>query len=51
MSKAPWLPAANVVGGVVVVLLLLDPTRDLWPVVLLLALALGLLSVGLYARR
>jgi hypothetical protein len=29
----------------------LNPIRDLWPVLLLLALALGLLSVGLYARR
>ena len=38
-------------AGVVLVLLLLDPTRELWPVLLLLALALGLLSVGLYARR
>ena len=36
--------AANVLGGVVPVLLLLDPGRDLLPVVILLALA-ALLAV------
>jgi hypothetical protein len=45
MRRSPWLEAANVLGGVVLVLLLLGP--DL----LLLALALGLLSTGLFARR
>jgi hypothetical protein len=38
-------------AGVVLVLLLLDPTRDVWPVLCLLVLAVGLLAVGLLARR
>jgi hypothetical protein len=36
-SWSPWLLAANVPAGVVLVLLILDPTRDLWPVVCPLA--------------
>jgi hypothetical protein len=37
MSKLPWIAAANLMGGVVLVLLLLDPTRNLLPVLLLAA--------------
>jgi hypothetical protein len=46
MRRSPWLLAADALAVVVVVLLLLDPTRDFWLVLCLLALAVGLLAVG-----
>jgi hypothetical protein len=49
MRTSPWLLAADAVAGVVLVLLILDPARELWPVLCLLALAVGLFTAG--ARR
>jgi hypothetical protein len=46
MHKSAWFVAAEAVAGVVLVLLILDPTRDLGPVLCLLALAVGLFGVG-----
>jgi hypothetical protein len=39
MRKSPWFITADAVAAVVVVLLILDPTRDLGPVLGLLAAA------------
>jgi hypothetical protein len=48
MRKSPWLVAANVPAGIVLVLLILDPTRDLRPMLYLLALAVGLFAIGVW---
>jgi hypothetical protein len=50
-GKSPWLLAANVPAGAVLVLLILDPTRDLRPVLCLLAIAAGLFAVGTWGMR
>jgi hypothetical protein len=48
-SWSPWLLAANVPAGVVLVLLILDPMGDLRPVLCLLDLGVDLL-VGVWRR-
>jgi hypothetical protein len=50
-SWSPWLLAANIPAGVVVVLPILDPTRYLRPVLCLLAVALVLCAVGIWRGK
>jgi hypothetical protein len=48
----PWLPRlANALGGVALVLLPIDPTRDLRPVLGLLGAAVGLLVLEVVLER
>lgn len=42
---------ANLLGGIVIVLLLVDPTRPLAPIFVLLALAVVCAVVPLFLRR
>jgi hypothetical protein len=49
--KTLLLWAANTAAGLVLILLLLDPTRGLWPVLVLLAVAVPLWLAGLFWPR
>jgi hypothetical protein len=46
MRRSAWFVAADAIAGGVLVLVILDPTRDLGPVLCLLALAVGLFTAG-----
>ncbi len=50
MKRACYAPA-NPLGGVVIVLLLIDPTRPLAPVLVLLALAFVFAALPRYISR
>jgi hypothetical protein len=41
---------ANVLGGVVLALLIIDPTQTLWPVFVLLGLAVGFFVLPRFLR-
>ena len=51
-KRVIWFTAANLLGGAVLVLLLLDPARPLWPIFTLLGAGVVLMVVpGLLPPR
>jgi hypothetical protein len=51
MARRVLYLLANLLGGVVLLLLFLDPSRDLWPVFGLLGLAVLLMAAARLLRR
>jgi len=50
-ASRPLYIAANLLGGVVFLLLLMDPRRPLWPVLGLLGVAVGLSTTAVILER
>jgi hypothetical protein len=46
-----FLAAGNLLGGIALVLLLLDPDRPLWPIFVLLGVGAALVLVAVLPRR
>jgi hypothetical protein len=46
-----FLAAGNLLGGIALVLLLLDPDRPLWPIFVLLGVGVALVLVAVLLRR